>query len=113
MFLAEFVTYRLARVVYWLNLSLLGVTLISAGCVQQGTGLAKVDMSPYVATAIKHSIVISQCLYAFGGLLCVFSTYRSIAFIVLVQLNYAIAPGWRRYPRDERVASQAVPAALA
>ena len=37
-------------------------------------------------------IVIAQALYAFGASLCVISTYWSIGFIVLVQLNYAIAP---------------------
>jgi hypothetical protein len=36
--------------------------------------------------------VIAQSLYAFGTLLCVINNYVSIAFIVLVQLNYAIAP---------------------
>jgi len=35
--------------------------------------------------------VIGQTLYALDALLCVSSTYLSIAFIVLVQLNYAIA----------------------
>jgi len=30
---------------------------------------------------------------AFGTALCVVDTYASIAFIVLVQLNFAIAPG--------------------
>ncbi|HEX6779880.1 MAG TPA: hypothetical protein VF099_16860 [Ktedonobacterales bacterium] len=29
--------------------------------------------------------------YAFGALLCTFSTYVSIGFIVLAQFNYAIA----------------------
>jgi len=37
-----------------------------------------------VPTAIKRRIVIGQGLYAFGALLCVVSTYLSIAFIVLV-----------------------------
>ena len=36
--------------------------------------------------------MIAQALYAFGALRCVVNTYCSIAFIVLVQLNYAIAP---------------------
>jgi len=31
-------------------------------------------------------------LYAFGALLCVIDARLSIGFIVLVQLNYAIAP---------------------
>jgi hypothetical protein len=45
-----------------------------------------------VARAIKRRIVIGQGLYAFGALLCLVNTYVSIGFIVLVQLNYAIAP---------------------
>ena len=36
--------------------------------------------------------MIAQGLYAFGALLCTINTYCSIAFIVLVQLNYAVAP---------------------
>jgi hypothetical protein len=54
--------------------------------------LVKNDLTPEVQSAIKGRIVIGQVLYAFGALLCVISTYWSIAFIVLMQLNYAIAP---------------------
>jgi len=49
-----------------------------------------------VPTAIKRRIVIGQGLYTFGALLCIVSTYVSIAFIVFVQLNYAIAPRFTR-----------------
>lgn len=35
-------------------------------------------------------ILMAQSLYAFGALLGVVNTYWSIAFIVLVQLGYAI-----------------------
>ena len=35
---------------------------------------------------------MAQTLYAVGALLVVFGTGVSIAFIVLVQLNFAIAP---------------------
>jgi hypothetical protein len=37
-------------------------------------------------------IVIAQILYATGAALCLISTYWSIAFIVLMQMHYAIAP---------------------
>jgi len=57
-------------------------------------GLVKDDIPPDVPRAIKQRIVIGQSLYAFGALLCLISTYWSIAFIVLVQLNYAVAPRW-------------------
>jgi hypothetical protein len=56
----------------------------------------KDDMPPDVPAAIKRRIVIGQSLYAFGAFLCIFNTYWSITFIVLVQLNYAIAPRIRR-----------------
>jgi hypothetical protein len=37
-------------------------------------------------------IVIAQSLYACGAALCFLNTYYSIGAIVLVQVNYAIAP---------------------
>jgi hypothetical protein len=41
---------------------------------------------------ITRRIVVGQSLYAFGALLCLINPLWSIAFIVLVQLNFAIAP---------------------
>ena len=61
--------------------------------------MVKNDIPAEVPVAIKRRIVIAQSLYAFGALLCVINTYWSIAFIVVVQLNYAIAP---RIPRRAR-----------
>jgi uncharacterized membrane protein len=81
--LAEFITYRIALVVYWANILLLGSTLYFTWTCAMG----------------KHRIVVAQSLYAFGALLCVFNTYWSIAFIVAVQLNYAVAPRWPRRAR--------------
>lgn len=57
-------------------------------------------MPPDVPAAIKRRIVIAQALYAFGALLCIVSNYWSIAFIVLVQLNYAVAPRITRRSRS-------------
>jgi uncharacterized membrane protein len=54
--------------------------------------LIKEDTAPEVRGAICRRVLIAQSLYAFGALLCVVSNYLSIGFIVLVQLNYAIAP---------------------
>ena len=52
----------------------------------------KDDTGTAVSHAIKRRIVVAQTLYAFGALLCAANTYWSIGFLVLVQLNYAIAP---------------------
>jgi TMEM175 potassium channel family protein len=92
MLLAEFPAYRIALIVYWLNILLLGSTLYFSWMCAADQHLVKHDMPPEVPVAIKRRIVVAQALYALGALLCVFSTYWSIAFIVLVQLNYAIAP---------------------
>jgi len=96
MLLAEFTAYRLALVVYWLNILLLGATLYVSWTCAMESGLVKDDMPSHIGVAVKNRILIAQTLYAFGALLCIFSTYWSIAFIVLVQLNYAVAP---RLPR--------------
>ncbi len=92
--LAEFITYRAALLVYWFNILLLGLLLYASWVCATGTGLVKSDMPPEVPVAIRRRIVMAQSLYALGALLCVFGTYWSIGFIVLVQLNYAIAPRW-------------------
>jgi uncharacterized membrane protein len=95
--LAEFAAYRTALLLYWANIVFLGGTLYwSWGCAVRG-GLVRSDVSPAIIAAICRRIVIGQSLYAFGAILCAFNTYWSVAFIVLVQLNYAIAPRlWRR-----------------
>ena len=90
--LAEHIEYRLALVAYWLTIFLLGATLYWSWVCALGSGLVKDDMPPQTSGAIKRRIVVGQSLYAFGALLCVFSPYWSIGFIVLVQLNYVIAP---------------------
>ncbi len=92
MLLAEFPAYRIALIVYWLNILFLGVTLYFSWMCATGKHLVKHDLPPEVPIAIKRRILIGQGLYGFGALLCVLNTYWSIAFIVLVQLNYAIAP---------------------
>lgn len=92
MLLAEFPDYRTALLVYWANIFALGATLYLSWVCAIGAGLVKDDISPHVSTAIKRRILIAQALYALGALLCLISTYWSIGFIVLVQLNYAIAP---------------------
>jgi uncharacterized membrane protein len=100
MLLAEFTGYRIALVVYWLNILALGGTLYGSWICATRSGLVKDDIPKQVSTAITRRILIAQALYAFGALLCLIDTYWSIAFIVLVQLNYAIAP---RLPWRSRV----------
>jgi len=94
--LAEHTQYRVALLVYWMTILLLGATLYWSWVCALGSHLVKSDISTHVSQAIKHRIVIAQSLYAFGALLCFFNPYWSIALITLVQLYYAIAPRFGR-----------------
>ena len=90
--LAEFIAYRIALLAYWLNVLCLGAALyLSWGCATK-SGLVKDDIGPDVPAAVCRRIEIAQALYALGALLCIVNTRWSIAFIVLVQLYYALAP---------------------
>ena len=95
-FLAEYLRYRLALLTYWFNIFLLGVTLYFSWVCAIGKNLVQDDLSPTIRTAVRRRIVVAQSLYAVGAALCFVDPYFSIAIIVLVQLNYAIAPRWHR-----------------
>jgi len=97
--LAAFITYRRALVVYWLNLLFLGVMLFGSWRYAFRSGLLKEDVTPEIHTATERRIVIYQALYAFGALLCIINTYVSIVFIILLQLNSAVAPRIRLLDR--------------
>ncbi|MGA9566789.1 MAG: TMEM175 family protein [Candidatus Korobacteraceae bacterium] len=90
--LAEHIQYRLALLLYWFNIFLLGTTLYWSWVCAEGSHLVRNEMPPHVSDAIRRRIVIAQSLYAIGALLCVINPYWSIGFIVLVQLNYVLAP---------------------
>lgn len=90
--LAAFITYRLALVVYWLNILFLGAVLFWSWHYVRKAKLVREDAPPDLDAAMLRRIVVAQALYALGALLCIVNTYWSIGFIVLVQLNYVIAP---------------------
>ena len=90
--LAEFIVYRSALGLYWLNIFVLGAVLYGSWTYATRQGLIKQDTPEEVRGSICRRIVIAQTLYVAGALLCFVSVWASIAAIVLVQLNYAIAP---------------------
>ncbi len=90
--LAEFIHYRTALLVYWSNILLLGLTLYWSWSYATRHHLLTDDVPPEIHSAVVRRIVIAQTLYAGGAALCFVSTYYAIAAIVLVQVNYAIAP---------------------
>lgn len=90
--LAEFIHYRIALLVYWFNILLLGSTLYWSWSYATRARLLVEDTPEEIHRAVVRRIVIAQSLYACGAALCFLNTYYSIAAIVLVQVNYAIAP---------------------
>jgi len=90
--LAAFETFRIALIGYWLNILVPGLMLLWGWSYAKRAGLVKTDVPAATDVIVKRRIVTAQALYAVGAALCIFNTYWSIAFIVLVQLNYAIAP---------------------
>jgi uncharacterized membrane protein len=91
--LARFPTFRVALVEYWLNIVLLGMTLLAGLQYGLRAGLFNQTETPEAARLMRGRIVIAQSLYAIATATCiVFPTWVSIALIFLVQLNYVIAP---------------------
>ena len=96
--LAEFITYRMAVAVYWFNLLLLGVMLWGSVRYAWHTKLVKAELTSDLRSLHERRIIVYQVLYAVCALLCVVSTYLSIAGLVLLQLNSVFAPRLR--PRE-------------
>lgn len=97
--LAEFITFRLALLVYWANIVVLGLAIAAMLYRAWHFGLMRPDVPVAVHNAQVRRVVVAQSLYAFGALLCVFSNWWSIGFIVTVQMIYAIGPRFRPFSR--------------
>jgi uncharacterized membrane protein len=97
--LAEFIAYRSALLLYWLNTVLLGLMLAGSWVYARRHGLVKADAPPDLDRLMLGRIVVAQSLYALGAAMCLINTYLSIAFIILIQLHYAIAPRTSRLLR--------------
>jgi uncharacterized membrane protein len=92
-FLSEYITFRFAIAIYWLNLFLLGIMLIWI--------LNYADRHNYfknnsiekneIKKAIIRRGIVAQSLYAFGALLCFINTYLSITVLTIIQLSFVLA----------------------
>lgn len=91
--LADFFDLRLALGLYWLNIFVTGLAIYATWVYAKRAGLVREDVGPEVDAAIRRRIAIAQTLYAIGMAIgLVLGTLPAVAFIVLVQLNFAIAP---------------------
>ncbi|HXT05927.1 MAG TPA: TMEM175 family protein [Roseiarcus sp.] len=90
--LADFFEFRTAVALYWANILLCGLTIYLTWALAAGRKLVRADCPPETDRAIRRRIVIAQSLYFLGGLIGLVHTLIGVAFIILVQLNYAVAP---------------------
>ena len=92
-FLSEFIHFKLAIGVYWLNILALGAMLYIHWNYAANRGFIDLpeDKKAAISKAIKRRIVIAQTLYAIGAVLCFINNYLSVGVIILIQINYAFA----------------------
>ena len=90
--LADFFAFRTAFIIYWANILLLGVSLYATWAYAERASLIREDAHGQISRAIRRRIVIAQSLYAVGAVVGLFDVTLGIALIILIQLNYAIAP---------------------
>jgi len=90
--LADYISVPLALVLYWLNIVIIGAILYAGWSYARRVGLTADEVTREVSYAVRRRILIAQALYAFGAALSLIDTRLSIGFIVVVQLNFAIAP---------------------
>jgi uncharacterized membrane protein len=93
--LAEFLLYRAAFFVYWANLFLLGACLYATWTYAERARLIREDAHGEVSEAVRRRIVIAQSLYGVGAVAGVVSPLLGIGLVLLIQLNYALAPRLR------------------
>jgi uncharacterized membrane protein len=90
--LGDFLTYRTAFLIYWVNILLLGASLYAAWSYAEGAKLLREEADGDVSRAVKQRIVMAQSLYAIGVLAGLVNVTLGITLILLIQLNYAIGP---------------------
>ncbi|BCJ40812.1 hypothetical protein GCM10010168_48890 [Actinoplanes ianthinogenes] len=90
--LAEYMTVRLALLVYWVNILVLGLLLLACLRYSDRAGLLREDREPGFAGSLRRRIVVAQALYLVGVVLACWNTYVGIGLIVVLQLNSAFAP---------------------
>lgn len=91
--LAHFYLLRVALVEYWLNIVLLGAALLAGLEYGLRANLFEEEDRADMAYLMRGRILIAQALYGGATLLSVIlPTWVSIALIILIQVNYVLAP---------------------
>lgn len=90
--LARFHWSRVALVFYWLNILVMGAALLIAAEYGARARLFPEDQVKTILHLVRRRVYAAQGLYLIAALLSVWDTHWSIAMIVAIQLNFALAP---------------------
>jgi len=90
--LARFHWSRVALVFYWLNILVMGAALLIAAEYGARARLFPEDQVKTILHLVRRRVYAAQGLYLIAALLSVWDTHWSIAMIVGIQLNFALAP---------------------
>ena len=95
--LSEYITFRTAITVYWANILLLGLLLLLHWqYAWKNDFLIRDPDREEINKAIRDRLIVAELLYGGAALLAVISTYLIIALLIIIQLNYAVAPSFFR-----------------
>ena len=90
--LADFLAYRTAFLIYWVNVVVLGACLYATWAYAEGAKLIRDEAHGDISRAVKRRVVLAQSLYAIGALAGLVNVTLGIILIMLIQLAYAIGP---------------------
>jgi uncharacterized membrane protein len=90
--LADFLTYRAAFLIYWVNITLLGVAVYATWAYAERAKLIRDDAPAELTGAFRRRVIFAQSLYAVSALIGLVNVPLGLALIILIQLNYAFAP---------------------
>jgi uncharacterized membrane protein len=90
--LADFFSYRTAFLIYWANIFLLGVAVYVTWAYAERAKLIREDTPRELLGAFRRRVIIAQSLYGVGVLVGLVSVPLGLTLIILIQLNYAVAP---------------------
>jgi uncharacterized membrane protein len=90
--LAEYFFYQTALVVYWVNILLCGFSLLGCVVYAERSNLIKSDAPERFTRAFARRVIVAQLLYAAGAALGLVNMPLGVGFMVLVQLNFVLAP---------------------
>jgi len=92
-FLSQYITFRFAIFVYWLNIIMLGLILLLHWSYANKKNFISLsdDENSIVTKTIKRRVMESSLLYTLGAFLSLINPYLSLLVLIAIQLNYALA----------------------